>query len=1172
MYNTSTNYKNTILADSTKHVLKLYIGQRQLEPNHIFDFTMNIEMFSDELYLGATPMKSSSFKIHKDEIHSGDTEIRVVSGIEGEEIPMGTFVFEDVKEVDFFTYEITAVDYMYKFEGAYDTDLDFSEGVTLLEVLNDLCEKSDVVLGSESFLNDDTVIAVYDSTLQRKEYLSYIAEQAGGFAIIGRDNKLYIKTFNHTENASELNLNNFKSFKWGQQTSISKIAYEDGIQDFKKGDDSGSTLWIAQKNMYVTSQSQIDNIYDELTETEREIEEEGTSITIEDSKEGTKIDYSIKGETSQNGTPTPSSPVPINNVTGEQIVRVCGKNLFENILTSRTINGLNIAVNTNKMILISGTNSATTTLDLTNIFTLHSGSYIVSTNKGGTISDSCYLIAINTDTNAEIFSLNLRNASEKTLTLSTDTNVKFRIYCSTNRTFTNFRIYPQVEKGTSVTTYEKYQGKDYEINLGKNLLALSTQKLQGLNTSGTWNENTYSYNGIDITLNEDSTITINGTTTSQATFLLENIAHIPYPTGDYYLSGCLDGSSTTYDLRIWNYNGQSSVKQSFTGETLVPVVNNNQNYNFAIVVRNAQTLNNVVIYPMFSKSSSTTYAPYFEPIELNKIGNYQDFIRKGAGKNLFDISLAPSTGIISNGGFKLTKSSNRTITFLLPQYYEAGTYTISFNIANSTLSNLNKFGVWFQDSNGSIQVKEGVISNGKFVVSPEAKFNRLYFFIYNSESDSATITTENVQLEKGSNATSFEPYGYKDKWYIEKNVGKYIINGTETINLISNNRFQIAISPTADDGYSTIIAKCNLFKPITQLEIASTTKENVFAINGAWIYIRKTDISSANDFKTWASTNKPITYYVLANPTYTLIENEELLNQLEELDNATLMEGTTNILVSGDLPFIMNLDFEVRNRNFYQFEGGSIVDPANDLGDVVIIDEKPVIFEGKMSYLGKWYIDVNSTALVKDKAHSMNTKTDTRAKIRRVESQINQIEGEITQVVEATEEISKDYVTNSEYTTYKTEATQSMSGLSRQVSRTVETLYGKNDDGLVKRVKKTETDISQNAEDITLSVGRISSLETKTEELDDNTKKIVKSFKFNDDGLTISNQGSDEDDGANINIDSEDIKIRIGTATKLLINGSGIYYDSASFKKLDLGEFAIVAEENGFLSIIYEGR
>lgn len=50
--------------------------------------------------------------------------------------------------------------------------------------------------------------------------------------------------------------------KYGEKFKISRIAYEDGIQDFKQGSVENSTVWINQENMYITSQNQIDNIYD----------------------------------------------------------------------------------------------------------------------------------------------------------------------------------------------------------------------------------------------------------------------------------------------------------------------------------------------------------------------------------------------------------------------------------------------------------------------------------------------------------------------------------------------------------------------------------------------------------------------------------------------------------------------------------------------------------------------------------------------------------------------------------------------------------------------------------------------------------------------------------------------------------------------------------------------
>lgn len=105
-------------------------------------------------------------------------------------------------------------------------------------------------------------ISVYDNTVSARTYLSYISEQAGGFACIGRDGKLYIKTIG--EHLGELPLKYFQNFKWGDKFKVSRVRYEDGIQLFENGDASNNTVYINQENMYIVDQEQIDNIYSKL--------------------------------------------------------------------------------------------------------------------------------------------------------------------------------------------------------------------------------------------------------------------------------------------------------------------------------------------------------------------------------------------------------------------------------------------------------------------------------------------------------------------------------------------------------------------------------------------------------------------------------------------------------------------------------------------------------------------------------------------------------------------------------------------------------------------------------------------------------------------------------------------------------------------------------------------
>ena len=83
-------------------------------------------------------------------------------------------------------------------------------------------------------------ISVYDNTISARTYLSYIAEQAGGFACIGRDGKLYIRTIG--QDMLNVDIELFGDFSWGEQFKLSRIKYEDGVQLFEKGDTTGNTM------------------------------------------------------------------------------------------------------------------------------------------------------------------------------------------------------------------------------------------------------------------------------------------------------------------------------------------------------------------------------------------------------------------------------------------------------------------------------------------------------------------------------------------------------------------------------------------------------------------------------------------------------------------------------------------------------------------------------------------------------------------------------------------------------------------------------------------------------------------------------------------------------------------------------------------------------------------
>ena len=260
MYQTSQEYKDLVYADSTKHLLNIYIDDNEVSQSHILDFKISHSLFSNnEFSLGGVESRSIEFKIHKDSLPSTYSNIYVTTGIEDEVVPIGYFILDSISKDDEYTVTIKAVDYMLKFEFNYDgSKLNYP--TTLIAILRDICNKAGIELGSSSFINSKSQVAVYDNTVTAREYISYIAELAGGYAFIGRDGKLYIKTIG--ESIIELPINYFQNFSWGEKFKLSRVAYEDGIQDFKVGNEDDNTIWINQNNMYVVDKEQIQNIYD----------------------------------------------------------------------------------------------------------------------------------------------------------------------------------------------------------------------------------------------------------------------------------------------------------------------------------------------------------------------------------------------------------------------------------------------------------------------------------------------------------------------------------------------------------------------------------------------------------------------------------------------------------------------------------------------------------------------------------------------------------------------------------------------------------------------------------------------------------------------------------------------------------------------------------------------
>ena len=170
-------------------------------------------------------------------------------------------------------------------------------------------------------------------------------------------------------------------------------------------------------------------------------------------------------------------------------------------------------------------------------------------------------------------------------------------------------------------------------------------------------------------------------------------------------------------------------------------------------------------------------------------------------------------------------------------------------------------------------------------------------------------------VNKGQTALPYEPYG--KVWYLNKQIGKVVLDGSENwvLNSSSGDSYRYWLNntnfentfPNIIEGYEIEMDGKTLvnyfkYKAFSQTAIGTYTLNNKSGVK--WFLINSSETSVAN-FQTWLSTHNTTVYYVLATPTYEEITGE-LLSQLEAL--AYSYEGTTNISQDNDdLPFVLDI-------------------------------------------------------------------------------------------------------------------------------------------------------------------------------------------------------------------------------------------------------------------------
>ena len=184
--------------ESTTQYDKIVLDNKEYVINNV---ETDDDCYENGNIFGTAIAKSISFEIDNSVDLEGKefkyyTGIKTTTGIEW--INLGTFITQDVEPNDTTNVnKVNAMDYMLKSNITYESDLDYESGtITMLQVLQEACQKAGLELATTDFANADFIVDSnqFEQGTLIRQVIQAVAQMSGTVAKIRSDDKLYLIT------------------------------------------------------------------------------------------------------------------------------------------------------------------------------------------------------------------------------------------------------------------------------------------------------------------------------------------------------------------------------------------------------------------------------------------------------------------------------------------------------------------------------------------------------------------------------------------------------------------------------------------------------------------------------------------------------------------------------------------------------------------------------------------------------------------------------------------------------------------------------------------------------------------------------------------------------------------------------------------------------------------
>lgn len=462
----------------------------------------------------------------------------------------------------------------------------------------------------------------------------------------------------------------------GLESGIDDFVNSDFIVDSDQFTGTGAMIRDVFKGIAMSSGSFVkvmndDKVYllfNEPTGDIEELEIDG-SASVDDVF---KIDGSqeIEGNTIQEETPTPDSPQPINVVSGMQNITTCSYNFINvnNIISTQYAKDNSVYLYSGEYycyVLVSDYTNFNTFLKYS---TTKNGTYTAfetTANEYGKVDQKMQYYVKKckiTITKPCWVGIDLYDNRQQTISAVI---TKDSTYYSSVRN--DYKAGDSFEGSTYYNVlFKEYDGNTYKINLGENLF-----------TTPYYHSST-TKNGITFTILEDGSVNVSGTATAKTTFALRNRdIRLDLQIGETYTVAATGLGAI--DSTIWldtygtssSFLGRWALTSTSNHTTAVAQEKDLKPY-ITIAVENGATIDTNVKLWVYKGDydSSIEYTPYKTPIELCKIGTYQDRIYKENGTWYLHKEIGKVVLDGSEGTFSMPSTNRFNIDGLI-QYQKA---------------------------------------------------------------------------------------------------------------------------------------------------------------------------------------------------------------------------------------------------------------------------------------------------------------------------------------------------------------------------------------------------------------------------------------------------------------------------------------------------------------------